>query len=261
MKYLFLLIVSLAFVSCETPVEPEKPAPVKEIEDAPIGTLEEVMVRHMESKLGISAIEKYDYKIYKEEITRDDSTDWIVTINLYDRAINEAIDSDQTAKMAELDYFGNYNYFFFMDGNTKKISPAIVVPSCAPGELRIGFDHITSQTTKDFVVDLKIRNSRRRRFYTIFNNTPLQIGEEVLYYNLGKQDAELETYVIEYEEVENSAAKNILVYEGQMEQVEFEKSDEIYTYEPTIKSTGKLVRKWYYNAQHKKFFMKNTDNF
>lgn len=259
MKYLFLFVIGLSFISCDTEETTEEPVVTKEIDNTPEGTLEEILVSHMESKLNITAIEKYEYTIYKEELNRDDSTDWIVTINLYDRAINEAAHSENTAKMAELDYFGNYNYIFYMDGKTKQFSEGVVMPSCAASKLTVGFEHITSSTSKDFVVDLKIRNSSRRRFYTIFNNSPYQTCEEKVYYNFGKEGEETESYVIEYEDVENSSARNILVYEGELEQREFENTKDIYEFEPEIKSTGKLVHKWYFDSRLMKYYMKKGE--
>ena len=251
--------MGFSFISCETAEDAVDPTIADKPEDAPKGTLEEQMIYHIKSELDITAIEKYDYTIYKEELNRDDSTDWIISVNLKDRAINKAISTESTAKMAALGYMGSYNYIFFMDGQTKKFSPAVVIPSSAFGKLKVGFEHITSLEGKDFVVDLKIRNSRRRRFYTISNNIPLQICENVVYYNLGKEDTETESYVIKYEKSENGPFNDIVVYEGILEQRIFEDPDEVYSYEPTITATNRIAHIWHYNPIQKMCYIDKTE--
>ncbi|MFT6921724.1 MAG: hypothetical protein ACJA1C_000721 [Crocinitomicaceae bacterium] len=255
MKYLFFILISISFISCESTKNEEDPIVTDKPEEAPVGTLEEQLTRQICSKLKISAIEKYDLKIYKEELNRDDSTDWIITVNLKDRAINEAIENGKTAKMAEIGFLGNYNYFFFVDGKTKELSKEVVVPSSAKAELIIGFENITSQIHKDFVVDYKIRNSRRRRFYAINNNSPLQVCENVIFYNLGLDGKETESYVIEYVNHESNASNDIVVYEGSLEQIKLEAPDDVYAIVPEIKSTGKIDRIWHYSPQQRKYYM------
>ncbi|NRA12322.1 MAG: hypothetical protein HRT57_10245 [Crocinitomicaceae bacterium] len=255
MKYLFFILISISFISCETTKNNEDPLKTDKPVDAPIGTLDEQMTRHIRSELKITAIEKYDIKVYKEELNRDDSTDWIITVNLKDRAINNAVKDNKTAKMVELGFMGNYNYFFYMDGKTKTFSKAVVVPSSAKGELIIGFEHITSQIHYDFVVDYKIRNSRRRRFYTINNDRPLQVCENVIYYNLGLEGKETESYVIEYENHESNSSNDIFVYEGTLDQIKLEARDDIYDVVPEIKNTGRVAHVWHYSAQRKMYYM------
>lgn len=255
MKHLFFILISISFISCESTKDNEDPLKTNKPEEVSVGTLEEQLTRQICSKLKISAIEEYDLKIYKEELNRDDSTDWIITVNLNDRAINEAIENGKTAKMAEIGFLGNYNYFFFVDGKTKELSKEIVVPSSAKAELIIEFENITSQIHKDFVVDYKIRNSRRRRFYSINNNSPLQVCENVIFYNLGLEGKETESYVIEYVNHESNASNDIVVYEGSLEQVKLEAPEDVYAIVPEIKSTGKIDRVWHYSTQQRKYYM------
>lgn len=255
MKYLYFILISISFISCES-TKNDKITPIADkLDDTPVGTLEEQLTRQICSKLKISALEKYDLKIYKEELNRDDSTDWIITVNLKDRAINEAIENGKTAKMAEIGFLGNYNYFFFVDGKTKELSKEVVVPSSAKAELIIGFENITSQINKDFVVDYKIRNSRRRRFYSINNNSPLQVCETVIFYNLGLEGKETESYVIEYVNHQSNASNDIVVYKGSLEQVKLEAPEDVYAIVPEIKSTGKIDRVWHYSPQQRKYYM------
>jgi hypothetical protein len=255
MKYFFFILISISFISCDSTKNDEDPLKTDKPDDAPVGTLEEQMTRKIRSELNISAIEKYDLKIYKEELNRDDSTDWIITVNLKDRAINEAIKSGKTAKMAEIGFLGNYNYFFFVDGKTKELSDGVVVPSSAKAELIIGFENITSQEHKDFVVDYKIRNSRRRRFYMINYKSPLQVCENVIFYNLGLEGKETESYVIEYVNHASNGSNDIVVYEGLLDQIKFESPEDVYDVVPEITATERIDRVWHYSPSQKKYYM------
>jgi hypothetical protein len=161
--------------------------------------------------------------------------------------------------MEAVGYMGQFNYIFFMDGKTKKFSPAVVIPSSAYAKLIVEFDYITSTTSKDFTVDLKIKNSRRRRFYTIQNNIPLQICEEVIYYNYGKEGAELRSSVIRFEDSNDSPFKDIAVYNGDLKQKVFDSINDIYLSDPKISSTGKMIRRWYFDPRSKKYYMKKGE--
>ncbi|MBL4862962.1 MAG: hypothetical protein JKY09_08110 [Crocinitomicaceae bacterium] len=257
MKYLIFPLITFFLFSCN--YTPESDGQVLEVDkDTTVQeTLEEQFIRHIESQLKMPATEKYTYKIYKENMNPDDSIDWILTVNLRERAINKAATSTQTAKRAEIGYMGNFNFFFFMDGKTKKMSPAIVVPSSPLAALAISFENITSESYKDFLCDLRITNSKIRRFYTVYNGAPLQVCESVIFDGVTSENNE--SYVIKYEPGSYSLAKNILVYKGKMEPIELTHSDDIYTIEPEITATDELAFKWYYHPRQMKYFMKKDE--
>lgn len=259
MKYLLLFLIAFSLGACSNPEDGENPTESGTKETVEDGTVEEQMMRHIKSKLKINAVEKFDLEVYKAELTQDDSTDWIITINLLDRALNEAATSNREKQMGAVGYMGHYNYFFFMDGATKKISEAVVAPSSAYAGLIVAFENITSDTKKDFTIDLKIRNSRRRLFYTIKDGTPFQVCEEVIFYNYGKEDSETQSTVIEFEEIEGSSVKNIAVYEGVLEQTSFENKNDVYDADPTITSNGKMIRRWYLDPRFGKYYMKKGE--
>lgn len=259
MKYFYFILIAFAIVSCETAEKPAEPVVLDEPEVIPTGTTEEIMVQTIRKELEMNALEKFDYTIHKGELNGDNHPDWIVTINLLNRAINEAANSDKTAKLAAMGFMGNYNYILFMDGATEVFSPLVVIPSSAYGKLDITFMHLSSISKTDFVVDLKIRNSRRKRYYTISNNIPFQIGEEVAYYDYGKDGKETESYAIEYELNADGTANNVLVYEGILPQIHFEDPQDVYSANPEIKSSGNLVRKWYFHPIQKKYYMRKDE--
>src|SRR5690606_10100100 len=123
-------------------------------------SIDEKIIRHIEGNLSIPRTEKYSYKIYKERLNDDDSLDYIITVNRLQKALDEAIESNNIAKRAEMGYMGNFNYFFYMDGLTKEITTAVAVPSSPYAELEVTFDHIKTEAYFDFMVDLRIRNSK-----------------------------------------------------------------------------------------------------
>lgn len=259
MRYSVLLLLVGSFVACAPKSEDIKPVVEKTSAKTKHNSVEEIMIGHIESKLNINAIEKYEIEIFKEELNHDDSTDWIVSVNLLDRALNQAAATNRIKQMEAVGYMGQFNYIFFMDGKTKKFSPAVVIPSSAYAKLIVEFDYITSTTNKDFTVDLKIKNSRRRRFYTIQNNIPLQICEEVIYYNYGKEGAELRSSVIRFEDSNDSPFKDIAVYNGDLKQKVFDSINDIYLSDPKISSTGKMIRRWYFDPRSKKYYMKKGE--
>lgn len=73
-------------------------------------TLEQKIVRHIEGNLSILGTEKYSYKIFSEHLNGDDSIDYVITVNMLERALEKAIESGKVAQRAEVGYMGKYNY-------------------------------------------------------------------------------------------------------------------------------------------------------
>lgn len=256
---MYFLLIAFSVVSCETAEKRSETAIPEEKVEVIERTLDENLMHHIREQLEMNAIDKFDYAIYKQELNGDDSTDWIITVNLLDRAINDAVKSDKTANMATFGFMGQYNYFIFMDGATKKFSPAVVVPSSAYGKLDISFEHLSSLQRMDIIVDLKIANSRRKKYYTITNNIPFQEGEEVVYDDFGKDGKKPVSFAIEYALNKTGTANNILVYEGIMAQQHFDDPKDVYATNPSIKATNKLVHKWYFHPVERKYYMRKDE--
>ncbi len=254
----WLYILSLIVIaSCDTDQVDENPEKPDTDQQNDNYFSEDEIIRSIEAQLRIPATEKYTYKIYEAHLTADDSIDRIVTVNLLDRAINEAMESGKTAKRAEMGYMGNYNYFFYIDGLTQQITSPIVVPSSPLAELKVDFLNITSDQYLDFTIDTKIMLSSFRKFYTIQNSIPMQTSETELYTDIGTADEKL--YAVKYEPGSFSMGKNIVIYEGTTEQVDLSKPDAIYELDIKIEPTDKLVRRWYYSPQHQKYYLKNSE--
>jgi hypothetical protein len=215
-------------------------------------TLEQRIVRHLEGTLSIPGNEKYEYKTYEADLNGDDSLDIIITVNQFEKAINEAIEKGNTAKSAELGYIGNYNHVFYLDGKTKELSSPIAVPSSPHARLKISFENIRSEAYKDFLVDFRIRNSCFRRFFTIVTKTPRQTFEQKLFDGLG--DNQTEAFTIKYEKGSYSLAKDIVIYKATLEDATINNPLEVYELNPSIKATDDLERRWFFNANTLKYF-------
>lgn len=251
MKYLNVILLALLLGACTEPPADSDEKPDTSDPSAQM-TNEELLIRHIESNLKIPATENYSYKIYKEDLNGDDSLDYIVTVNRLNKAMEEAIQSGNVAKRAEIGYMGNFNFVFYMDGAKKNISPPLPIPSSPHTELKISFENIRSEAYKDVLVDFRIRNSCYRRFYTIVRGLPMEVFEAKLYDGLGTPESE--AYIVKYGPGSYSLAKDILIYKGKMKDVEISDPMEVYTLVPEIEETDILVRQWFFNGNQMKYF-------
>lgn len=258
MKYIFLVGIFLFNSSCSE--EPKKESDFfKDIENKVevYKSIDEKIIRHIEGNLSIPRTEKYAYQVYKQHLNDDDSLDYIITVNRLQKALDEAIESNNVAKRAELGYMGNFNYYFYMDGLTKEISTAIAVPSSPYSELEVTFEHIKTEAYFDFMIDFRIRNSQFRRFYTIIGENPRQTFEAKIFDKLG--DSNPEAYVIKFEPGSFSLSKDIWIYKGKMDPVTIESVNDVYAIHPKIYATDKLERKWYFGDTQNKYFTIKDD--
>jgi len=253
MKYNLLIGIFLFIVSCTE--EPKKESDFfTEIENKKevYQSIDEKIIRHIEGSLSISGTEKYSYKVYKQNLNDDESIDYIITVNRLQKALDEAIESNNIAKRAEMGYMGNFNYYFYMDGLTKEISAPIPVPSSPYAELEVTFEHIKTEAYYDFMVDFRIRNSKFRRFYTIIGEIPRQTFEAKIFDKMGEKDPE--AYVVKFVPGSFSLAKDIWVYKAKMEPVTIQSVNDVYTIDPKITATDQIDRKWFFSDPQNKYF-------
>ena len=243
--FLILFNYSCSEKKTETSVEPETKEDVNQ-------TLEERVHRHIQSDLSIPSTEKYSLKIYKEHLDGDDKIDAIITVNRLNFALDEATKSGKFEMFKELGFTGHYNYIFYFDGGLNQISPAIPVPSSPKAELKVHFENIISEAYKDILIDYTIRNSSFRNYYDLTNHTPRQIFQWKLYDYLTEKN--LEVNYLEHSEGSIGLAKDILIYEGNLENAEDVK--DIYNFNPKISKKGKLLYRFFYLDKEGKYFTK-----
>lgn len=253
MKYNLLIAIFLFCLSCTEETKKESDF-FKDIETKTevYQSVDEKIKRHVEGNLSIPGTEKYTLKIYKQNLNDDGSLDYIITVNRLQKALDEAIESNNVAKRAEIGYMGNFNYYFYMDGLTKEISTAIAVPSSPYAELEVIFEHIKTEAYYDFMIDFRIRNSKFRRFYTIVGEIPRQTFETKIFDKLGEDNPE--AYVVKFLPGSFTLAKDIWIYKGKMEPVKIESVNDVYTIQPVISPTEKIERKWFFSAAQNKYF-------
>lgn len=251
MKHLFALLSIMFLISCSEKQDIVD-EPTNDLEKTTQLSDEELIKRQVESRLGIHGNEDYSLSVYEENLNGDEDLDKVITVNLLDRALKEAIESGNVVKRAEIGYMGNYNFLFFMDGKTKSITEPIAVPSSPHAKLKVQFENIRTEAYKDVLIDFRIRNSSFRRFYTMINNLPRQTFEMKIFDGLGTP--ETEAYFSKYETGSYSLAKDIVVYKGILEDMQFDDPMAIYSAEPIIKETEIVDRKWFYNDHERKYF-------
>ena len=191
--------------------------------------------RHIEASLRIPATEKYTLSIHKENLDGDDKQDAIILVNRYQFAMDEAIQSTNPSKRAELGYMGNYNYLFYFDGALNLISPPIVIPSSPMLPLKVSFENISSSSFKDILIDFRIRNSSYKDYYTVTNHSPRRIFQWKNFDGIGTPNEE--SFIFNYETGSYSESKDIVISKGRIGAIP-QKAD-LFIYEPVISAENK----------------------
>lgn len=246
MKYFWILTLIL-FAGCTETEKPELPSdftPDTENVDPFEGLSKvEAIELHIRRELAISADEPIDYQIYEENCDGDDSLDAVITVNLLDRAVDEAIKSGKVAKTASIGYMGNYNFVIYRDGFSGKLSSAKAVASSPKAKLKVSFENIRSDKRKDVLVDYRILNAAYRNFFTISNGNLLRVNQVKLFDGIGTEDAV--GFVLQYEDGMISNSKDIVSYKGTFENPTFTIPDDVYTFEPEITKTSEIQERWF----------------
>lgn len=206
--------------------------------------------REIESKLQIPVNEKYTYKIYKDFLNLDDIKDAVITVNRLDYAINEAAKSENTAQIAEAGYTGNYNFFFFYDGKTDKISNPIAVASSPQVPLEIKLENIQSEFFKDITVTYHIRNSAFKNYYLMSNGNIQLMFQWKLFDAIGTNLPEAN--YIEYENGSYNEFKDIVIYKGKIKNYTPIVKD-IYNYHPEIEKEGSKLYRFFFDKRTLKY--------
>ncbi|MFA9210499.1 MAG: hypothetical protein ACEQR5_01635 [Moraxellaceae bacterium] len=212
--------------------------------------------REVEAKLQIPVTEKYAFKVYKEFINADTIQDAIITVNRMEYAISDAIKKNKQAKMAEIGFMGNYNFFFYYDGATDQFSVPLPVPSSPGRPLEVSFKNMVSDLTKDVIIDYRIRNSGWRSYFSVFNETDLTlVFQWKLFDYAGEEKPEALLHVLEASR--EHSGKDILIYNSEIDHYSQNIGD-MYQYVPSISKPNKLAYRFYFEPKFGKYTLYKT---
>lgn len=252
MRYIIIPLLSIGIVSCDSDNSSKESVLENDQETIVYQTPEQLAERHVEADLKIPGNEEYSMKLYSDFLNEDDSVDYIITVNRYNKAMDDAVASDKLAKFAEIGYTGRHNHFYFMDGRTKKISSVNSIASSPYAALDVSFEHITSGQYKDIIVDYHMMDSYFRNFYTIVQNVPDEILRGELFIGLGTKRQK--AYAMEFLPGEGEA-RDVVVYEATVGEYQIEKPEDIYTVNPERIKTDKVALHWKFNPSTYKFYI------
>jgi len=248
MNKIVLFLVSFIVFSCDTSESPKNIIPDNELPNE-AQTLEEYAKRHIESQLKITPSEKYELKIYRENLDGDDKEDAIISVNRLQFAINEASQSENPSKRAELAYMGNFNYIFYFDGALNLISPQIAIPSSPLLPLKISFENVGSTDYKSIIVDFRIRNASYRDYYFVKNHTPTRVFQWKNFDGMGSDISE--AYTFSYEQGKVHESKNIIIYKAKLGTLP--KDIDLFTFEPELIESQSIERTFFYLPSQGKY--------
>jgi hypothetical protein len=245
--FYFLFTVFLLLQACNTENEQQTNNEDVAVEKL---TFDQRKERHITGSLSMDVTEKYSTEIYKEKINNDEFEDAIITVNRLDFAKNKAKTLKNGRQIAEMGYIGNYNYFVFYDGRLDKFSVPVPVPSSPINKLKVSFEQLSSENYKDLIVEYRLLNGSFRNYYTIYGDVLQEIFQVKTFDHIGENKPE--AYFIEYDKGSICDVKNIMVYEGKINNYR-SKIEDIYQFEPEISKTNKLFKRWFFNPKVMKY--------
>ncbi len=246
---LYFVFFALAACNESTSVEVEENQP-EIVENL---TTAEKIKRQVESQLSIPANETYSIEMHKDQFDQDGIQDAVILVNREQFAHNEAKRRGRYEKESNLGFTGNYNFLFYYDGATEKVSRPIQISSSAFSPLKINIANIQSNSFKDFTLDYRIMENCYRNFYTIFRGVPKLVFQWKIFEleNPKKESA----YFIEYAPGTYSSAKDILVYKGKLETPK--PNDLLTDFSYSITKDETLEHLFFFNPNEGKYFTKN----
>lgn len=247
MKIVQSIFVLALLTSCgeeTTPASPEAiDVPLKENVD-----LKTLAKRHVEASLQIPSTETYDLEIFEKKCDEDEWVDAVILVNRKNKAYQEAEIAQNTPQRAQSDFLGMYNYVFYYDGATKKITRPITMGSSAIYPLTVRFEHITSETYFDFVVEHRIRDAGYSSFFSVKQRTPIMVFQWKAFDGLKSPNPE--AFYFGYGEGKISAAKDILIFEGKFNTPP---NPMELALGKKVQKTNRLIYRFFYNPSSGKY--------
>lgn len=201
-------------------------------------------------KLALSSEEKFTFEVFYEHLNSDEKKDAIITVNRLEEAMNSAVKSKNPAKLAEIGYMGEYNFFFFYDGEKDEISVPIVVRSSAKTPLKVYFDNIQSESVKDIIIEYRINNAAFRNYYFMQGNDLQLVFMWKAFDKIGTSDYKASTF--SYGEGTFCLVNDILIHKGKIKNYTTN-IDDLFKYEPEIEATEELEYRFMFDPAKQKY--------
>ena len=254
MKYISILIVVFAFISCGEQAEEESTNTTEDKNE--VQATPKNFGEFIERELRLSPLDDYTVESYVEECTGDGKSDTVYTVNLLALALREAEESGNVIRRIEMGYMGNYNYLVVKDGMSGKYSRPVPIPSSPQAKLEIQFAPIVNGEHNDIIVDYRIRNSGFRAYFSMLKGIAIQVFQYMVFDGAGTSNPE--AFYAQYEPGSQSDARDIVIYEGYYENQQFTDPDEVYAFKPEIKQSMVEVRRWFFRPNEYKYFTENN---
>jgi hypothetical protein len=214
-------------------------------------SLDELAKRKIESQLSIPGTENYILKVHQAELDGDGIEDAVILVNREQYAHQLAM-KEASPGQEQMGFTGNYNFLFYYNGATKKVSRPINVGSSAFAPLKISFENIQSEGYKDFTLDYRILGNCYRNFYTVVRGVPKLVFQWTIFDLEDKTNPEFK--FIEFAKGTYSSAKDILIFKGKLESELPENIEEDFNH--TISKNGEMDYLFFYNPNEGKYFTK-----
>lgn len=207
--------------------------------------------REVMAKLKIPGNEDFKMQVYREEINSDTILDAIITVNRLEYAMEQAVKIGKQAKMAQIGFMGNYNYFLYYDGATGQFSVPIPVPSTPGRPLDVSFEHILSPVRNDVIIEYRVLNSGYKSYFSVFNERDLLLVFQWKYFENAGDDNPT-ALVHKIVEQPNSVYKDIYIINSEIDNYNKNIGD-IYQYTPSITKEKEVLYKFTFDPRFTKY--------
>lgn len=215
-------------------------------------TGKEQLVRQIESRLDISAAEKYDIQVLPEFIDSDTLKDKLILVNRKEFAYKHVKNTHSENFFEKTGHTGPYNYVLVKLGGDDKLLSTIPVGSNVNYPLNAKFLVLTSKARKDFYVDFRIKNSMQRSYYTIRNDKIYKTFSCPVFDSIGSKNPVV--YDIEHVDSPMRIAKDIKLNIGKFIDYKPNQIQDTNDFEPKdIVSTGKLFAYFIFDDERMKY--------
>jgi hypothetical protein len=247
----FLFLTLLILTACSEQKSADKAIDNEKIQEESLSE-EEKIIRQVESKLDITAAEKYDIQIQYRLIDPDTLKDALILVNRKEFGYQKAKNTETERFFESTGSTGLYNFVFLKRGGSDKLISTNPLGSNANYPLTAEFLELTSKAHKDFFVEYRVRNSLYRNYYTLRNEDMFLTFSCPVFDSIGALKPRV--YDIQHLTSDVRISKDIALYEGKIVDYDIEEIENINAYEPKeIVRSGALYVYFIFNDKTMKY--------